>query len=74
MEKKYLTKKQLKAATTAPGYTIDYLRECNRLPIVHKSKGPGYGTLYHPDAIQVVIDHLSKRKIHQASVFIQIPS
>ena len=60
MEKRYITKKQLKAATTAPGYIIDYLRECNRLPIVHKAKGPGYSTLYHPDAIEVVKEHLLK--------------
>ena len=64
MEKRYITKKQLKAATTAPGYIIDYLRECNRLPIVHQAEGPGYGTLYHPDAVQVVKEHLLKGDIN----------
>ena len=64
MEKRYITKKQLKTATNAPGYIIDYLRECNRLPIVHKAKGPGYSTLYHPDAVQVVKEHLLKGGIN----------
>jgi|TARA_Y100000310_G_scaffold89265_1_gene86383 hypothetical protein len=60
MAKRYLTKKQLTAETSAPGYTIDYLRDCKRLPIVYESRGQGYPTLYHPDAVKVVKDHLQK--------------
>ena len=60
MAKRYLTKKQLRAETNAPGYTIDYLKDCNRLPIISKSKGKGYPTRYHPDAVEVVKKHMQK--------------
>ena len=56
-----ITLKDLQDKTDAQAYVIHYLKGCKRLPIVQESKGRGYPTLYHPDAIQIVKDHLSKR-------------
>jgi hypothetical protein len=58
--KKTMTMKDLQRATGAPKYTIIYLRENGRLQIVKESLGRGYPTLYHPDAVKVVEDHLKK--------------
>ena len=55
-----LNRTQLQKITNAPSYVIVYLRDCGRLPIVQESKGRGYSTLYHPDAVKVVKDHLQK--------------
>ena len=57
-----MTMKELQIATKAPKYTINYLKENGRLPIVKESKGRGYSTQYHPDSIEIVINHLSKAK------------
>jgi hypothetical protein len=64
MAEQSLSRKQLKAQTGASGYIIDYLNDCNRLPVELKSKGRGYPTLYHPDAVQVVKEHLLKGDIN----------
>jgi|TARA_Y100000310_G_scaffold62319_1_gene57628 hypothetical protein len=61
MEEKSLNRTQLCKATEAPGYLVIYLKDCGKLPIVKESQGRGYPTLYHPDAIKVVKDHLAKR-------------
>ena len=55
-----LNRNQLCKATGAPAYLITYLKNCGRLPIVQESSGRGYPTLYHPDAVKVVEDHLKK--------------
>tara|TARA_B100000315_G_C14157632_1_gene398558 strand:- start:125 stop:328 length:204 start_codon:yes stop_codon:yes gene_type:complete len=55
-----LNRTELQNATGVPAYIILYLKDCGRLPIVQESKGRGYSTLYHPDAIEVVKEHLSK--------------
>ena len=60
-KKECLTKSELHKATNAPGYVIIYLKDCNRLPIVQESQGRGYPTLYAPEAIQIVKDHMNKR-------------
>ena len=60
MAKRYLTKKELIIETGAPSYTIDYLKDCKRLPTLYESRGRGYPTRYHPDSVKVVKDHLSK--------------
>ena len=59
-----LTKSELHKATNAPGYVIIYLKDCHRLPIVQESQGRGYPTLYHPDSIQIVKDHLKKQRVN----------
>ena len=60
VEENTLTRTELQRATGAPSYTIDYLRDCKRLPTLYESRGRGYPTLYHPDAVKVVEDHLNK--------------
>jgi len=57
-----LSKKELRLKVKCPGYIIDYLGDCGKLPVVKPSKGRGYPTLYHPDAIQIIKDHLERRK------------
>ena len=57
----YLTKKQLRDELNCPGYVIVYLNDCGRLPIVKESKGKGYPTLYHPDSVKVIREHISKQ-------------
>jgi hypothetical protein len=55
-----LTKKQIKETLGCPGYIIDYLYDCGRLPVVRASKGKGYPRLYDTKAIEIVKDHLRK--------------
>ena len=59
-QKQTLTRTELQKATGAPVYVITYLRDCERLPIVQKSRGKGYPTRYHPDAVKVVKKHMQK--------------
>ena len=54
-------RKELREITEAPGYLINYLKDCGRLPIIRESQGKGYPTLYHPDSIQIIKDHLTRR-------------
>ena len=61
MAEKYLTKKDLRNLTKCSGHLIDYLFECNRLPVAKESQGHGYPRLYKPEAVQVVKDHVEKR-------------
>ena len=56
-----LTKTQLRKKAGCPGYIIDYLNDCGKLPIVQESRGKGYPTQYHPKAIDVIKEHLSKQ-------------
>ncbi len=57
---KSLTRKQLVKLTNARPYTIAYLKDCGKLPIVRDSKGIGYPTLYDPSAVEIVKEHLNK--------------
>ena len=59
IHEKYMTKKQLRQELNCPGYIISYLHDCGKLPVVRDSKGKGYPTLYHPDAIEIIRDHLA---------------
>ena len=59
-----LNRKQLCKATEAPAWLIVYLKDCQRLPIVKESQGRGYSTLYAPEAIQIVKDHLKKQRFN----------
>ncbi len=58
---KYINKKQLVELTNAKPYTIDYLYRCNRLKVIKKSSGSGYPIIFHPDCIEIVKEHISKR-------------
>ena len=60
-ETKYLTKKELREELSCPGYVIDYLNDCGRLPIIRESRGRGFPILYHPDSVKVIRDHISKQ-------------
>ena len=62
METEPLTLTELRRATGAASYVIIYLKENGRLPIARESKGRGYLTLYHPDAIEVIESHLAKSR------------
>ena len=58
---KTLTRKQIVHKTGCPHYTVDYLRQCGRLPIIAESLKRGVPTLFHPDSIKIVLDHLDRR-------------
>ena len=60
-EPKYLTKKQLRQILGCPGYLVNYLNDCGRLPVIQQSNGKGYPNLYHPSAVDVIQAHISKR-------------
>ena len=59
-ELKTITKNQIRDLTKCPGYIIDYLYDCGRLPVVRSSKGRGYPRLYDTKAIEIVKEHLNK--------------
>ena len=61
MEQENLTKTDLRRKTGCPGYIIDYLYDCGRLPVVRASKGKGYPRLYDTKAIEIVKEHLNKQ-------------
>ncbi len=58
-----LTRKELVKATGVPHYTIAYLTQLDRLPLVYKAVKKGDTNLYHPNAIRIVKDWLSRREI-----------
>lgn len=60
MTNKKLTLKTIQKATGAPIYLIQYLKACNRLPIIKQSSGRGYPTYYDVKAIDVVKRHMLK--------------
>ena len=53
-----LTAKQIADITGVPFYIIQYLKKCNRLPLIKPSKGRGKPHLYDPKAVEVVLDHV----------------
>lgn len=55
-----ISAKDIREKTGAPQYLIDYLLRCQRIPVLKKSPGRGFPTVYHPDAVQVVEEHLEK--------------
>ena len=55
-----LTLKQLCNITKAPYYVIKYLNSLGRLPIVQESRGRGYPTTFHDDAVEIVRRHMLK--------------
>ncbi len=60
MDEKAYKKSDIRRITHCTGHLIDYLYRCNRLPLIKESRGPGFPRLYHPDAIQVIQNHLLK--------------
>ena len=58
---KALTRKDLVKQTGAKYYVIDYLRNIGKLPVIAYSLRKGISTLYHPDSLKVVQDHLDRR-------------
>jgi len=60
-EKEAYTRKELQKVTGAPPYTIAYLNECKRLPVIRESRGKGYPVVFHTDSIKVIRDHMSKQ-------------
>jgi len=62
MTKTLFSKSELRKAVGCPGFIIDYLYDCGRLPVVEESKGPGYPRHYHPDAIDIIRIHLERQK------------
>ena len=56
-----LTRKDLVNQTGAKYYVIDYLRNIGKLPVIAYSLRKGISTLYHPDSIKVIRDHLERR-------------
>ena len=62
MQNENITLKDLQKKTNAPAYVIHYLKDCNRLPISKQSEGRGYPTLYKPEAVEVIKEHLNKQR------------
>ena len=61
IDEKALTKKQIRKIVGCPGYVIDYLNDCGRLPKIQESSGRGYPVKYHRDCIKIVQAHLEKQ-------------
>ena len=61
MIEKTFSKTQLRKIVGCPGYVIDYLNDCGKLPVIQESRGKGYPTQYHPDAVEVIKTHINKR-------------
>ena len=53
-----LTRKQIIELTGVSYYTLTHLRLTNQLPIIKHPKGSGDKTLYHPDAVAIILDYL----------------
>lgn len=56
-----LTRKQLVNITGVMPYTIAYLNDCGRLPVIRSSLGPGYPTIFHSDSVKIIKKYLEKR-------------
>lgn len=55
-----ITRKVLMELTGATVNQIAYLREMNRLPIARKALGAGDSTIYAPEAVKLVKQHLER--------------
>ena len=56
-----ITRKEIVKQTGCPYYIVDYLRQCGRLPIIAESLKRGVPTLFHPDSIKIVQEHIDRR-------------
>ena len=56
-----ITRKEIVNQTGAKYYVIDYLRNIGKLPVIAESQKRGVPTLFHPDSIKIVQDHLDRR-------------
>lgn len=57
-----LTRKDLVRLTGMPPYLVRYLTDCNRLPILKPSSGPGDPVIYSPDAVRVIQERQRKKR------------
>ena len=57
-----LTRKQIIELPGVSYYTLTHLRLTNQLPIIKHPRGSGDKTLYHPDAVIIVLDYLANKK------------
>ena len=57
-----LTRKQIIELTGVSYYTLTHLRLTNQLPIIKHPRGSGDKTLYHPDAVIIVLDYMANKK------------
>jgi len=57
-----LTRKQIIELTGVSYYTLTHLRLTNQLPIIKHPRGSGDKTLYHPNAVIIVMDYLANKK------------
>ena len=56
-----LTLKTLVQLSGASPHVVKYLTGLSRLPIIKETAGPGYARRYHPDAVQIIIEHMARR-------------
>jgi len=57
-----LTRKQIIELTGVSYYTLTHLRLTNQLPIIKHPRGSGDKTLYHPNAVIIVMGYLANKK------------
>jgi len=58
--KKGYTRGELSRICDCPYFVIDYLRNTNQLKFIKGPGGKGSTAIYHPDAIQIVRNHLAR--------------
>lgn len=57
-----LTRGQLAKAAECPFHIINYLKDLGRLSLMTPQQGSGHYILYHPSCIEIIHDHLAKRR------------
>jgi len=57
------TRRELGKITGAPPYTLAYLRDCGRLPVVKESTGSGVRVIYSKKAVEIVRRHLERNSV-----------
>jgi hypothetical protein len=55
-----LTNGELSKLTGTPYYVIQYLDRLGKLPKEKESTGKGDPSIFHPDSIQIVKNHVSR--------------
>jgi len=59
---KPLTIGELSKQTETPYYKVQYLDRLGKLPKVKESTGKGNPSIFAPEAVQIVLDHVSRNK------------
>ena len=60
MSTNQLTRKDLIKETGAKHYVISYLTITGKLPLLHDAKGKGDVNIYHPNALNILRDWMSR--------------